>query len=230
LEKQRLEIMGVSSQAQLDAQMVQVEKLRAAHELKKQQVAQLTIRAGTDGVIQEVSLQVGQRVRPGDVLAKAGQPGKLMARPQIPEPQAKDIVLGLAAAIDTRNGVMAAQVSRIDPNVVNGTRMAECKLEGAPPPGAVPDLSVDGTIELERLSGVLYVGRPVFGQANAQVGLFRLQAERQGSRAGRREIGPQPGELHRGAGWVEDGRLGDPVRHAGAGPHRPYSLKLGDAT
>jgi len=182
LEKERLEIMGESIRAQLDSQQVQIEKLRAARDLKKQQVAQLTIHAGTEGVIQEMTLQAGQRVRPGDVLAKVAQPRKLMARLQIPETQAKDIVLGQAAAIDTRtgdtrNGVIAARVIRIDPNVVNGTRTVDCKLEGALPPGAVPDLSVDGTVEIERLRDVLYIGRPVFGQPNSQVGLFRLDAD-----------------------------------------------------
>jgi len=182
LEKERLEIMGESIRAQLDSQQVQIEKLRAARDLKKQQVAQLTIHAGTEGVIQEMTLQAGQRVRPGDVLAKVAQPRKLMARLQIPETQAKDIVLGQAAAIDTRtgdtrNGVIAARVIRIDPNVVNGTRTVDCKLEGTLPAGAVPDLSVDGTVEIERLQDVLFIGRPVFGQPNSQVGLFRLDAD-----------------------------------------------------
>ena len=176
LEEQRLAIMGESVQAQLDAQTVQIEKLRAAYTLKKQQVAQLTIRAGTDGVVQEMTLQVGQRVRPGDVLAKVAQPKKLMARLQIPETQAKDIVLGQTASIDTRNGIVSARVSRIDPNVISGTRTIECRLEGLLPPGAVPDLSVDGTVEIERLADILYIGRPVFGQPNSQVQLFRVEA------------------------------------------------------
>ncbi len=139
-------------------------------------MAQLTVLAGTDGVIQEMTIQAGQRVHSGDVLAKVAQPRKLMARLQIAETQAKDIVLGQAASIDTRNGIIAARVSRIDPNVVNGTRTIESRLEGALPPGAVPDLSVDGTVEIERLADILYIGRPVFGQPNAQVGLFRLEA------------------------------------------------------
>ena len=174
LETERLDIAKDSQKAQLDAQRLQIEKLRAAYALKKQQVAQLTVRAGVDGVIQEMTIQAGQRVRPGDVLAKVAQPSKLMARLQIAETQAKDILIGQRAQIDTRNGIIPARVSRIDPNLINGTRMIECRLEGPLPVGAVPDLSVDGTVEIERVADILYVGRPVFGQPNSQVGLFRL--------------------------------------------------------
>lgn len=181
LEKQRLDIMGESEKAQLDSQAVAVEKLRAAWNLKKQQVADLTIRAGTDGVLQEMTLQVGQRVRPGDVLAKVAQPRHLKAELKIAETQAKDILLGQPAEIDTRNGIIPATVSRIDPNVINGTRTVDCKLNGALPPGAVADLSVDGTVEIEKLNDVLFVGRPVFGQPNSQVGLFKLDADGKGA-------------------------------------------------
>ncbi len=177
LERQRLAIMTESEQAQLDAQKVQIEKLRAAWVLKKKQVEELIIRAGTDGVLQEMTLQVGQRVKPGDVLAKVAQPRKLKAELKIAETQAKDILLGQPAEIDTRNGIIPATVVRIDPNVVNGTRTVDCKLNGPLPPGAVPDLSVDGTVEIEKLADVLFVGRPVFGQPNSQVGLFRLEAD-----------------------------------------------------
>jgi HlyD family secretion protein len=181
MEKQKLDIMKESVDAQLEAQKVQIEKLRAAYQLKKQQVAELTIRAGIAGRMQEMTLQVGQRVRPGDVLAKVAQPWKLMARLQIAETQAKDIILGQKAEIDTRNGVIAAHVSRIDASIVNGTRTVDCKLDGALPKGAVPDLSVDGTIEIERLKEVVYVGRPVFGQPNSQVSLFKLEPDGQGA-------------------------------------------------
>jgi HlyD family secretion protein len=181
LEKKRLDIMDESEKAQLDAQKVQIEKLRAAYNLKKQQVAELTIKAGTEGVLQEMTLQVGQRVRPGDVLAKVAQPRKLKAELKIAETQAKDILLGQPAEIDTRNGVIPAIVIRIDPNVVNGTRTVDCKLNGPLPPGAVPDLSVDGTVEIEKLADVLFVGRPVFGQPNSQVGLFKLDADGKGA-------------------------------------------------
>jgi HlyD family secretion protein len=124
-----------------------------------------------------MTLQVGQRVKPGDVLAKVSQPWKLMARLQIAETQAKDIVLGQKVTVDTRNGLVFGHVARIDASIVNGTRTVDCKLDGALPSGAVPDLSVDGTVEIERLPDVVFVGRPVSGQANSQVSLFRLEAD-----------------------------------------------------
>ncbi|HLH43015.1 MAG TPA: efflux RND transporter periplasmic adaptor subunit [Bryobacteraceae bacterium] len=181
IEQKRLEIMTESINAQMDAKKVQVDKLRAAQQLKKQQVAELTVRAGIEGVVQEITLQPGQRVRTGDVLAKVAQPWKLKAEVKIAETQAKDILLGQAAQIDTRNGIVPGHVIRIDPNVVNGTRTVDCKLDGPLPPGAVPDLSVDGTVEIERLQDVVYVGRPVFGQPNSQVSLFKLDEDGKGA-------------------------------------------------
>jgi HlyD family secretion protein len=181
IEQKRLEIMSESISAQMDAKKVQVDKLRAAQQLKRQQVAELSVRAGIDGVVQEITLQPGQRVKTGDVLAKVAQPWKLKAEIKIAETQAKDILLGQAAQIDTRNGIIPGHVIRIDPNVVNGTRTVDCKLDGPLPPGAVPDLSVDGTVELERLADVVYVGRPVFGQPNSQVSLFKLDDDGKGA-------------------------------------------------
>jgi HlyD family secretion protein len=177
MEKQKLDIMKQSVDAQLEAQHVQIEKLRATWMLKKKQVDELTIRAGIKGRMQEMTLQVGQRVKPGDVLAKVAQPWKLMARLQITETQAKDILLGQKAVIDTRNGVVPGHVTRIDASIVNGTRTIDCKLDGPLPVGAVPDLSVDGTVELERLADVVYMQRPVFGQPNSSVSLFKLDAD-----------------------------------------------------
>src|ERR1700689_2472271 len=181
IEKKRLDIMAESTEAQLDGKKVQVEKLRAQWQLKKQQVAELTIRAGTEGVLQEMSLQYGQRVKPGDVLAKVVQPWRLKAQVNIAETQAKDVLPGQVAQIDTRNGIIPSHVIRIDPNVVNGTRTVECKLDAALPPGAVPNLSVDGTVEIERLTDVVYVGRPVFGQPNSQVSVFKLDEDGKGA-------------------------------------------------
>jgi HlyD family secretion protein len=181
MEKQKLEIMKDSVNAQLDAQKVQVEKLRATYLLKKKQVDELTIRAGIRGRMQEMTLQVGQRVKTGDVLAKVAQPWKLMARLQIAETQAKDIALGQRAQVDTRNGIVAGHVARIDASIVNGTRTVDCKLDGALPAGAVPDLSVDGTIEIERLSNVVYVGRPVSAQPDSSAGLFKIDADGKGA-------------------------------------------------
>jgi HlyD family secretion protein len=177
IERNRLKISTDSADAQLAAQQVQIEKLRAAYDLKKKQVDQLKIRAGYPGVLQQLPVEVGQRVTPGTLLAKVAQPWKLKADLKIAETQAKDIQLGQVASIDTRNGVIPGKVSRIDPAVINGTRTVDVKLEGDLPPGAVPDLSVDGTIELERLDNVVYVGRPVFGQANSLVSLFRYDPE-----------------------------------------------------
>jgi multidrug efflux pump subunit AcrA (membrane-fusion protein) len=131
--------------------------------------------------MQEMTLQVGQRVKSGDVLAKVAQPWKLMARLQIAETQAKDILLGQKASIDTRNGIVPGHVSRIDASIVNGTRTVDCKLDGPLPSGAVPDLSVDGTVEIERLPDVIYVGRPVFGQPNSSVSLFKLDPDGKGA-------------------------------------------------
>lgn len=181
IDKKSLEIMAESINAQLDSQKVQIDKLKAQAKLKRDQVAQLTVRAELEGMLQEMTLQVGQRVKPGDVLAKVAQPWKLKAELKIAETQAKDILLGQYAEIDTRNGVIAAHVSRIDPNVINGTRTVDCKLDGTLPSGAVPDLSVDGTVEIEKLADVVFVGRPVFGQPNSSVGLFKLEEDGKGA-------------------------------------------------
>jgi HlyD family secretion protein len=180
-EKRKLEVMKDSVAAQLEAQQVQIDRLRATYLLKKKQVDELTIRPGIDGRVQEMTLQVGQRVKPGDVLAKVAQPRKLMARLQIAETQAKDILIGEHAEIDTRNGVVPGHVSRIDASIVNGTRTVDCKLDGPLPPGAVPDLSVDGTIQIENLANVVYVGRPVFGQPNSSVSIFKIDPDGRGA-------------------------------------------------
>lgn len=181
MEKKKLDIQQESVDAQLASARVQVDKLRAAYTLKKQQVADLTIRAGINGRMQEMTLQVGQRVKPGDVLAKIAQPWKLKAELKIAETQAKDILLGQKAEIDTRNGIVPGHVSRIDASIVNGTRTVDVRLDGPLPAGAVPDLSVDGTVEIMRVADVVFVGRPVFGQENSQVSLFKLDEDGKGA-------------------------------------------------
>jgi HlyD family secretion protein len=181
IEKEKLEILKQRVDAQIENAQVQIDKLKAQWALKKKQVDELTIRGGLTGRMQEMTLQVGQRVKPGDVLAKVAQPWKLMARLNIAETQAKDILLDQKAQIDTRNGIVAGHVIRIDASIVNGTRTVDCKLDGPLPPGAVPDLSVDGTIEIQRLADVVYVGRPVFGQPNSQVSLFKLEEDGKGA-------------------------------------------------
>ena len=180
-EKQKLDIQKQSVDAQLESSKVQIDKLKAQWELKKQQVGELTIRAPIAGKMQEMTLQEGQKVKPGDVLAKIADPSKLMARLNIAETQAKDIILGQKAEIDTRNGIVPGHVIRIDASIVNGTRTVDCKLDGPLPPGAVPDLSVDGVIEIERLPDVVFVGRPVFGQPNSSVSLFKLDEDGKGA-------------------------------------------------
>jgi HlyD family secretion protein len=180
-EKGKLAILKDSVDAQILNAQVSVDKLKAQWQLKKQQVGELTIRSGIAGKMQEMTLQVGQKVKPGDLLARVAQPWKLMARLQIAETQAKDIILDQKAEIDTRIGIVAGHVIRIDASIVNGTRTVDCKMDGPLPPGAVPDLSVDGTIEIQRLADVVYVGRPVFGQPNSQVSLFKLDEDGKGA-------------------------------------------------
>lgn len=177
IDKKRLEISVQSAEAQIAAQKVQIEKLQAAYELKSRQVQELTIRAGTSGVLQQMPVEVGQRVTPGTILAKVAQPWKLKAEIRIPETQAKDVMIGQAAQVDTHNGIIPGRVSRIDPAAVNGNVTVDIRLEGALPQGARPDLSVDGIVELERLSDVLYVQRPVFGQPNSTIGLFKVSED-----------------------------------------------------
>ena len=188
--------MKQSVDAQLEAQQVQIEKLRATWVLKKKQVDELTIRAGIKGRMQEMTLQVGVRVKPGDVLAKVAQPWKLMARLQIAETQAKDVLLGQKVSIDTRNGIVPGHVTRIDASIVNGTRTVDCRLDGALPAGAVPDLSVDGTVEIEHIPDVAYIGRPVTGQPFGQVSSVPPRTGRQGSHPRRRASRPRVGEHH----------------------------------
>ncbi|HTB19715.1 MAG TPA: efflux RND transporter periplasmic adaptor subunit [Bryobacteraceae bacterium] len=182
LSKEQLDISDKSIQAQMDAQKVQIEKLQAAYKLKKEQVEQLTIRAGAEGTLTQLGttttpLEVGMRVAPGTILAKIAQPNKLKATLKIPETQVKDVAIGQVASIDTRNGIIPGHVSRIDPAAVNGTVDVDVTLEGALPPGARPDLSVDGTITLERLTDVVYVGRPVVGQPGAKITLFKVDPD-----------------------------------------------------
>lgn len=163
-----------SNRAQLAAQEARIEQLRALYSLKKSQLDSLTVRAGAAGVLQELPVEAGQQVAAGTTLAKVAQPNHLKAQLQIAETQAKDIQLNQPAEIDTHNGIIPGHVIRIDPSVQNGTRTVDVRLDGPLPPGAVPDLSVDGTIEIEHLNNVIYVGRPAFGQSDSTVGLFRL--------------------------------------------------------
>ena len=175
MEQKRLEISSEAAEAQLAVQQARVERQRAAYRLRLSQVESLKVRAGVEGVLQQIPVEVGQRVAPGTNLARVAEPGRLKAEVRIAETQARDIQIGQAASIDTRNGIIPGKVSRIDPAVQNGTVTVDVALEGALPKGARPDLTVDGTIELERLENILYVGRPAFGGEQSTVGMFRLE-------------------------------------------------------
>lgn len=177
IEKQRLEKIADSNTQQLTAKQSEIDQRRAVRELRREQLESLAVRAAIDGVLQEVSIEVGERVNPGMVLARVAQQKNLKAELRINETQAKDVVIGQIARIDTRNGIVEGRVSRIDPSVINGSVTVDVELTGELPPGARPDLSVDGTVELERLEDTLYVSRPTYVQANSQVKLFKLDPE-----------------------------------------------------
>jgi HlyD family secretion protein len=181
IEKQRLAVSAASAKAQLEEQRAKVEQLRALYGLKKSQLASLHVRAGAEGVLQELSVEVGQRLAAGAPLAKVVQPTRLKAQLKIPETQAKDVQIGLRASVDTRNGLIPGHVMRVDPSVVEGSVTVDVKLDAALPKGARPDLSVEGTIEIENLADVVYVGRPAFGQPNSTVGIFKIDPDGKGA-------------------------------------------------
>jgi multidrug resistance efflux pump len=174
IEEKRLAIMSDNLQSQLDVQQAQVDRLKAIAEFQRRQVESMVVRAGARGVLQELPMQVGQWAISGATLAKVVQPERLKAVLRIPETQAPDVAIGQTAAIDTRNGIVSGRVVRMDPASQNGTVTVDVTLDGALPKGARPDLSVDGTIEIERLPNVLHVSRPAYGQANSTVGIFRM--------------------------------------------------------
>ena len=177
LETERTKIATDSANAKLAAQEAKVEQMRALFGLKRSQADALHVRAGIDGVLQLLPVDVGQHVTPGMNLARVADPKRLRAEVKIAETQAKDVAPGQKATIDTRNGIVNGHVSRKDPSVVNGTVTVDVTIDDPLPPGAVPDLSVDGTIILENLTNVLYVGRPVHGQADSTIALFRLDPD-----------------------------------------------------
>jgi len=168
-----------STQRALDAQLAElqakVDQMRVLAELKQKQLDALKVRAKIDGILVDLPLQVGQHVLPGTMLAKLVQPNHLMAQLKVAETQARDVQAGEPASVDTHNGVITGTVMRVDPAVQNGTVTVDVKLVSELPKGARPDLSVDGTIDLERLDDVLYVGRPAFGQENSTIQLFKLE-------------------------------------------------------
>jgi len=174
IEQKRLAIAVEANKAQLAVSRSQVERQQGTARLKRAQVQALKVKAGVAGVLQVVNAEVGQQVGPGTNLARVAQPEKLKAVVRIPETQAKDVIIGHKATVDTRNGIIPAHVIRVDPAVREGTVTVDLALDGALPKGARPDLTVDGTIEIERLDDVLYVGRPATAQADSTIGLFKL--------------------------------------------------------
>lgn len=174
VEQARLELQRAAIDSQIATQTGQVAQLEAIAERQRNRLGSLSVRAPEGGVLQDLTLQLGQWVPEGTTLAKVVQPGKLKAVLRIPESQAKDVVLGQSATVDTRNGIVKGRVIRKDPSAIQGTVTIDVSLDGPLPAGAVPDLSVDGTIQIERLDNVLHTGRPAFGAASGRVGLFKL--------------------------------------------------------
>ncbi len=177
IEQTRLKATQDTIQSRLAVQESKVDQARALLRLRRDDVAALKVRAGFAGILQLVPVERGQQVQPGEKLARVADPSRLKAELKIAETQAKDILIGQSAEIDTRNGVVKGKVIRIDPSVINGTRTVDVSLDEDLPKGAVPDLSVDGTIELERLNDVLYTGRPAFGQEQSVIGLFKIDPD-----------------------------------------------------
>jgi HlyD family secretion protein len=174
IEKKRLAFSRDSIEPQLASKQAEVDQVKEAAQLKLDQVEALHVKAGMNGVLQQLPVDVGQRVKVGDNLARVADPTKLKAEIKIAETQAKDIQIGEKVTIDTRNGIASGRVIRVDPAVEQGTVKVDAQISGELPKGARPDLTVDGTIELERLDDVIYVGRPAFGQENNTVGIFKL--------------------------------------------------------
>lgn len=181
LETRRLAANQRAIESQMAQEQAKVDQMRTLAQLKQEQLDALKVRAGIDGVLVDLPLQVGQHVLPGTMLAKVVEPEHLMATLKVAETQARDVQTGELASIDTHNGLIAGTVMRVDPGVQNGTVTVDVKLTGELPKGARPELSVDGTIDLERMDNVLYVGRPAFGQENSTISLFKLGPDGQGA-------------------------------------------------
>lgn len=189
IEKQRLVINKESIAAQLDRQRMKIDQRRAIYNLRKSQFNQLKVRAGVNGVLQLLQVEVGQRVSVGSNLARVANPNKLKAELNVAETQAKDIQLGQQVSIDTGNGIVPGKVSRIDPGVKEGTVTVDVQLEGELPKGARPDLSVDGAVLIEKLENIVFVGCPIQGQPNSQASLFKLDPDGRGASRVRVELG-----------------------------------------
>ncbi|MFN8573451.1 MAG: HlyD family efflux transporter periplasmic adaptor subunit [Gemmatimonadaceae bacterium] len=177
LEQKRLDLMSSAMDEQIGKAKANLDRLVAIARFQEERVNSMKVTAGLDGVLQALTLELGQWVVPGQTLATVAQPGRLKAVLRVPETQAKDVAIGQKTSIDTRNGFVSGRVIRTDPAAINGTVTVDIALDGELPKGARPDLSVDGTIELERLSDVLYVTRPAYGQPESTVGLFKVDPD-----------------------------------------------------
>jgi HlyD family secretion protein len=189
IEKKRLDFTKASMKPQLAVQQAEVDRAEADARIRREEFEALHVRAGIAGVLQQLPLEVGQRVQPGADLARVADPTRLKAEVRIAETQAKDVQIGQIAMVDTRNGIITGTVSRVDPAVQNGTVTVDVLLSGNLPKGARPDLSVDGTIQLEKLDDVIYVGRPAFGQERSTVGIFKLTPDKAYADRTRVELG-----------------------------------------
>ncbi len=177
IENQRMEMTADATRARLDAKLAEVEQQRALHDLRAAQLDDLAVRAGIAGVVQEVPVEIGQQVAAGTMLARVAEPTVLQAELRVPATRARDVRPGQSVSVDTRNGVVAGAVTRVDPSVQEGSVMVEVRLDGSLPEGARPDMAVDGAIQIQLLTDVLFIGRPVQSQENATMGLYRLESD-----------------------------------------------------
>jgi RND family efflux transporter MFP subunit len=219
VERERLALYTGIIDSQLSMQRAQIARLRAVHEFQQERVRSMEVRAGAAGVVQEVPLEIGQWAQSGATLARVVEPGRLKAVIRIPETQARDVAVGQTASIDTRNGIVPGRVVRIDPAAANGTVTVDVALDGPLPRGARPDLTVDGTIEIDRIDDALFVGRPAYGEPNGTVGLFRLTpdgsaAERVTVQLGRASVNAV--EIRGGLEAGDKVIISDMSRHEGA--------------
>ncbi len=205
IEGQRLEMNAEANRAFLAAKRAEVEQQRALYRLRSDQLEALAVRAGIAGVVQDVPVEIGQQVAPGTMLAKVAEPTHLQAELRVPATRARDVQPGQAVSVDTRNGLVDGTVTRVDPSVQEGSVMVEVRLDGALPDGARPDMAVDGAIQIEHLTDVLFVGRPVQSQENATVGLYRLEADGKHALRTRVELGRASVDTIEIAGGLSEG-------------------------
>ena len=208
IEGQRMEMNAEANRAFMAAKRAEVEQQRALYKLRANQLEALAVRAGIAGVVQDVPVEIGQQVAPGTMLAKVAEPTLLQAELRVPATRARDVRPGQSVSVDTRNGIVAGTVARVDPSVQEGSVMVEVRLDGALPDGARPDMAVDGAIQIEHLSDVLFVGRPVQSQEKATIGLYRIEPDGKHARRVRVELGRASVDtIEIAAGLIEGDRV-----------------------